>query len=58
MKVDCGEVEHAGNQEDHSLDGVKVGKATSVALGSLEQAVKRCFEDAAGLASLGQADGA
>lgn len=59
MKVDRGEVERASDQEDHTLDGVEVGEATSAALSSLEQAAKRSnSEEAAGLASLGPGDGA
>src|SRR5690349_9066484 len=38
MRVDRGEVELAGDQEDHGADGVETREAASAALGGLEQA--------------------
>ena len=51
MRVDCMEVELAGDQEDDRLDGGQAGESARAALGGLEQAVDG-LQEAVGLAGL------
>jgi hypothetical protein len=52
MRVERGEVELAGDQEDDDPDGRQAREAASAPLGGLEQAIE-CFEEAVGLTGLG-----
>src|ERR1044071_5317060 len=57
MRVERGEVELAGDQEDHGPDCGQAREATGAALGRLKQAVER-FEESVGLTGLGPGDDA
>ena len=57
MRVDGGEVELAGNEEQHGAHGGKAGVAAGFAFGGLEEAIEG-LDEAIGLAGLGPSDDA
>ena len=57
VRIDAGEVELAGNQEEHGAHGGKARVAAGFAFGRLEEAIER-LDEAIGLTSLGPGDDA
>src|ERR1700746_2844960 len=55
VRVDGGEVERAGNEEEHGAHGGKAGVAAGFAFGRLEQTVEG-LDKAIGLTGLGPGD--
>ena len=57
VRVDAGEVELAGNEEQHGTHGGEAGITAGFALGRLEEAVEG-LDEAVGLTGLGPGDDA